>query len=153
MEKLNGILEALISRGYSREDVIKLSSYTDEDFNCLVDIAFDRISEDVVPVKNPVALFIGGQPGCGKSCLSMKIKKEYSNVVEIGIDNYRMYHPNYLKMEKLIKEHWKNRKETINDTPGNDIADFTHLFAGAMTDAMIEKTSKKMLLINFIIFY
>ena len=47
-----------------------------------------------------------------------------------------------LEIEKCIKEHWKNRTETENDTPGNDIADFTHFFAGAMTDKLMEKCSK-----------
>mgnify|MGYP003318895747 CR=1 FL=1 len=43
-------------------------------------------------------------------------------------------------MEKCIRKHWKNRKESINDTPGNDIADFTHWFAGDMTDRLIKKS-------------
>ena len=58
--------------------------------------------------------------------------------MEIGIDNYRMYHPSYLEIEKVIKEFWKNKEETINSSPGNDIADFTHYFAGAMTDRLME---------------
>ena len=36
-----------------------------------------------------------------------------------------------------------NRKESINDTPGNDIANFTHYFAGAMTDKLIEMGKKQ----------
>ena len=63
---------------------------------------------------------------------------EIINAIEIGIDNYRMYHPRYLEIENCIREHWENRKETENVTPGNDIADFTHFFAGAMTDKLIE---------------
>ena len=134
-------LLALIERGYSIDDVVDLSTYTEEELNSAFETAFNHISKNCFPVDDKTAIFIGGQPGCGKTILSMELKNKMGNVIEIGIDNYRMYHPRYLKMEKCIKEHWKNREENINDTPGNDIADFTHVFAGAMTDKLIEKCS------------
>lgn len=139
---MNSRLLALIERGYSKDDVIKLSSFTDEELNYACDIAFEHISRDCMPEDNKFVIYIGGQPGCGKTVLSMDLKNKIGNIVEIGIDNYRMYHPRYLEIEKCIRQHWKNRKENINDTPGNDIADFTHFFAGAMTDRLIEKASK-----------
>lgn len=138
---MNSRLEALINRGYNKEDVIRLATFTEEELEFASTAAFKHISRDCTKVNNPSCIFIGGQPGCGKTVLSIDIKNNVKNAVEIGIDNYRMYHPHYLEIENYIKEHWKNREENINDTPGNDIADFTHLFAGAMTDKLIEKVS------------
>lgn len=140
---MNNRLEALIKKGYPREAVIKLSSFTDEELEYASKCAFEHISRNCSPASNPSAIFIGGQPGCGKTVMSMNLKNEMENIIEIGIDNYRMYHPRYLEIEKYIKEFWKGKKETVNDTPGNDIANFTHYFAGAMTDKLIEMGKNK----------
>lgn len=138
---MNSRLLALIERGYSKEEVLKLSSFTDEELNYACDVAFEHISRNCTPAQDKYVIYIGGQPGCGKTVLSMDLKNKIKNIIEIGIDNYRMYHPNYLEIEKCIRNHWKNRIENINDTPGNDIADFTHFFAGVMTDRLIERAS------------
>ena len=135
---MNSRLEALINRGYPKDIVLKLSSFTDEQLEYASKMAFEHISRGCIKEENPSAIFIGGQPGCGKTVMSMKLKNELKNAVEIGIDNYRMYHPNYLKIEKLIKDFWKDKIPSDNSTPGNEIADFTHYFAGAMTDKLIE---------------
>ena len=140
---MNSRLESLIKRGYPKELVIELSNFTPEELEYASKSAFEHIARNCTSVKNPSAIFIGGQPGCGKTVMSMDLKNKIQNIIEIGIDNYRMYHPNYLKMEECIKEFWKNKEESINDTPGNDIADFTHYFAGAMTDKLIEMGKNK----------
>lgn len=139
---MNSRLQALIDRGYSKEDVIRLSSFTEDDLNYAVIFAFKHLSEGCQKVLNPKTIYIGGQPGSGKTVLSMELKNMYKNYVEIGIDNYRMYHPNYLRIEKCIKKYWEGKHESVNSSPGNDIADFTHFFAGAMTDRLIELCSK-----------
>ena len=130
----------LIDRGYSSEDIINLCGYSDEQFKTIANIIISSISTGCKKVKNPKCIFIGGQPGCGKSTISIKLKDTFINdgAIEIGIDNFRSYHPNYLMMEKIINNHWKNRKRTKNDSPGNDIADFTHKFAGDMTDYLVD---------------
>ena len=135
---MNSRLAALINRGYDLDEVLMLASYTAEELKYTSECAFEHISRNCTPVNNPSAVFIGGQPGCGKTVVSMNLKNKVGNAIQIGIDNYRMYHPRYLEIEECIKRHWINRIETENDTPGNDIADFTHLFAGAMTDELIE---------------
>lgn len=135
---MNSRLEALIKRGYKEEDVISLATFSDEELEYASRCAFKHISRDCNSVINPISIFIGGQPGSGKTVMSINLKNKIENLVEIGIDNYRTYHPRYLEIEDCIRNHWRNRVETINDTPGNDIADFTHLFAGAMTDKLIE---------------
>lgn len=134
--------KSLIDRGYSR-GVVESLCYLDE--NKLKEIE-DRIYNDIIigasSVSKPYVTYIGGQPGSGKSVISMRLKR-ISNAVEIGIDNYRMYHPNYLSIEKTIRAHWKDREVTFNDSPGNDIADFTHNFSGMMTDRLIDRVSKE----------
>ena len=148
---MNSRLVALVNRGYDVNEVLRLASYTDEELKFASECAFEHISRDCESVDNPSAVFIGGQPGSGKTVVSMKLKNKFENAVQIGIDNYRMYHPRYLEMEECIKRHWVNRVETENDTPGNDIADFTHLFAGAMTDELIDmaKNEKYNLLLEW----
>ena len=140
---MNSRLESLINKGYPRELVFKLASFADEELEYASKCAFEHISRNCNPVDNPTAIFVGGQPGCGKTVMSMDLKNQMENVIEIGIDNYRMYHPKYLEIEKTIREFWKDKKESINDTPGNDIANFTHYFAGVMTDKLIEMGKKQ----------
>ena len=140
---MNSRLEALINRGYSRDVVENIAVFTEQELAYASECAFKHISRNCTPVNNPNAIFIGGQPGCGKTIMSMNLKNEIRNAIEIGIDNYRMYHPRYLEIEKVIRNFWKDKKETVNDTPGNDIADFTHFFAGAMTDKLIEMGKDK----------
>lgn len=135
---MNSRLEELIKKGYPREVVLELSSFTDEELEYASKSAFEHISRNCNAVDNPSVIFVGGQPGCGKTVMSMNLKNKIGNIIEIGIDNYRMYHPKYLEIEKCIREFWKDKVETINDTPGNDIANFTHYFAGIMTDKLIE---------------
>ena len=96
---MNSRLQALINRGYPRDIVIKLASFTDKELEYASNSAFNHIARNCSKVTNPSAIFIGGQPGCGKTVMSMKLKNEIKNAVEIGIDNYRMYHPNYLEIE------------------------------------------------------
>ncbi len=133
----------LVKRGYSLEEVVKLCSYTKEEINDVVLAIIARITLNCKKVANPTCTFIGGQPGVGKSSASMRTKLSdiENSVVEIGIDNYRMYHPHYLEMEEAIRNHWNNRVQTEDDTPGNDIADFTHAFAGEVTDLITDRLS------------
>lgn len=134
-------LQSLIDRGYEESEVLNLAMHTDKELENAVNSAFNYITRGCVPSDDRRIIYIGGQPGCGKTVMSMKLKDKINNIVEIGIDNYRMYHPKYLEIEKCIKKHWNGRMENVNDTPGNDIADFTHVFAGAVTDKLIEKCS------------
>lgn len=139
---MNGRLQSLIDRGYDKDLVLELASYSPEELDYFSDCALESSAKGCNPsLEEPVAIYIGGQPGCGKTTVSMNLKKIYSDIVEIGIDNYRTYHPNYLRMEEAIRKHWEGRVVTENDTPGNDIADFTHMFSGEMTDEVIRKAT------------
>ncbi len=133
----------LVNRGYDIDVIRHLCNYTEEEVKDAVDAILARITLNCNRVSNPTCTYIGGQPGVGKSSTLMRTKLNYleDGVVEIGIDNYRMYHPRYLEMEEEIKKHWANREQSENDTPGNDIADFTHSFAGEVTDLLVDRVS------------
>ena len=73
---MNNRLQSLIDRGYSKDEVLELSSYSEEDIEYAVEKAFDHISRNCNKVSNPEVFYIGGQPGCGKSVFSMKIKNQ-----------------------------------------------------------------------------
>lgn len=134
---------SLLSRGYSREDLLRIKNFSDEEVTNIFKLIVSRITKGCEKSSTPKCIFVGGQPGCGKTTFSMLYNAMYNNkYVEIGIDNYRMYHPHYLEIEDIIRKHWVGRVETENDTPGNDIADFTHSFAGMMTDLLIDELSK-----------
>lgn len=137
--------QALVDRGYSESEVRRLASFDERLLEPISDNIIFRITRNCKRVDNPTCVFLGGQPGCGKTSASMNLKAtsfKENGIVELGIDNYRTYHPNYLEIEEKIKDHWKDRVATENDSPGNDIADFTHNFAGIMTDILTDKISK-----------
>lgn len=138
INKLSSREKALVDRGYDVDDVIRLSYFSEEQAKDAAEIIYSRITNGCASVDNPICIYLGGQPGCGKSTVSMTIKETFNlgGIVEIGIDNYRTYHPNYLEIERAIKKHWEGKTTTDNDSPGNDIADFTHNFAGRMTDIL-----------------
>lgn len=139
---MNSRLQALVDKGYSYDDVLRLASFTEEELNYAAQRAFEHITHNCNKTSNPIVIYIGGQPGSGKTILSMQLKNSLTDFVEIGIDNYRMYHPRYLEIENYIRNFWKDKTESINDTPGNDIANFTHLFAGEMTDRLTDMCSR-----------
>ena len=134
----------LIERGYDENIVKELSTFNMEDAYKIRDmVVLDLIKEASIS-DNPVAIYIGGQPGCGKSTMLRAIKEEKNNIVCIvGLDNYRIYHPNYKKIEEVINEYWKDKKETIDSSKGNDIAAFTSNFAGIVSDLIIEDLTDK----------
>ncbi len=136
--------ELLISRGYNYQDVIELCSFDVNNLELIVQRIFDDIKKDCKMVNNPISIFIGGQPGSGKSVEAYRIKNNFNDdgIIVINLDNYRSYHPNYQKMEELIKKHWEGRLETNNDSMGNDIADFTHYFASVVSDKIFKLSSK-----------
>lgn len=135
----------LINRGYDEESVRDLCSFTKKEFDEKKNILIDRLTKKCIRVEDPECIYLGGQPGSGKTTISRELRTNNSNktYVDISLDNYRSYHPHYLEIEELIKKHWENRTETEDDTKGNDIADFTHTFASNMSDALLEEISKK----------
>jgi len=143
MAELSRRSKALVERGYSLDEVIALTSFTEEELDYASMVAFSRISEGAYRVDSPDAVFVGGQPGSGKSSEVMRLKASIGNAVEVNIDNYRSYHPKFIEIEKCIKKHWEGRATSENDTPGNDIADFTHQFVSDISDRLILMAREK----------
>ena len=138
--------QELIKRGYSKEVVEKLCSYDKEYLERISLRLSEELSINCSSIDNPTAIYIGGQPGCGKTTALRKIKDEWENnnvICIIGLDNYRIYHPNYKLMEDEINKMWDGKNETDNESKGNDIADFTSNFAGEVSDRIIDILSNK----------
>lgn len=136
--------KALVERGYQKSDILILTSFNNQDIEEKKRLIMSRITKNCSRTSNPICIFVGGQPGCGKSTISRKLRntKSSNGLLDISLDNYRSYHPNYLEIEECIKKHWEGKKETENDTKGNDVADFTHNFASVMSDAVLDETTK-----------
>ncbi len=131
-------LQLLVERGYPKETVLSLTSFNEEDIKSSSIEIFNNITHNCIPVINPKALFVGGQPGSGKSTFSLNTKRNIQNVVVINLDDYRFFHPNYKEIEKNIIEKWENQTETINNSCGNDMADMTQSFVGVLADKLTE---------------
>ena len=138
---MEDIIQELVQCGYDKDEIASLISYTKKDVDLVSDEILLKDAQNCTLSNNPRAIYIGGQPGAGKSVISMGIKKADSSFVEIAMDNYRTYHPKYDEIEECVKKHWSNRKLSESDTPGNDIAHFTHVFAGEVVDEVIKKAT------------
>ena len=130
----------LISKGYDKELVYKLCSYNESDLENCVNKAINLLTTGVNSVSNPICIYIGGQPGVGKSVLSDKLKRS-SNSVEISMDCCRSFHPNYKEIEETIREFYKDKELSNDINPGHDIALFTQYFAGNMANKLIDRIS------------
>ncbi|MBR3673257.1 MAG: zeta toxin family protein [Clostridia bacterium] len=72
------------------------------------DSIYKRIESEVFrnseKEKNPVAIIVGGQPGCGKGAVIAYSKKQIENankdVVIITTDEYKPYHPDAIEIAK-----------------------------------------------------
>lgn len=137
--------QSLIQKGYSLEDVLRLTFFTETQAQQISSSIFNSLTSNLTRVEHPVCYFLGGQPGAGKSTAASMMKDKFGNdgAIEIGIDNYRSFHPNYLEIEDCIKKHWENKKPDETYSPGNDIADFTQSFAARISDLLTDKAINK----------
>lgn len=130
----------LLEKGYSIDTIMSLCRYKEEELNNAVNRAVDVLTSGVSSVNNPKCIFIGGQPGVGKSVLSDKLKRS-SNSVEISMDACRSFHPHYKEIEDTIREFYKNKTLSKENNPGHDMALFTQYFAGNMANVLTDKIS------------
>lgn len=130
----------LVNKGYDKDTVLKLCRYSAEEMDYALNEAIGLLSTNVRSVNNPSCIYIGGQPGVGKSVLSDKLKRS-SNSVEISMDACRSFHPNYIEIEETIREFYKDKELSSDVNPGHDIALFTQYFAGNMANMLIDRIS------------
>lgn len=132
--------QELVDKGYDKAIVLTLCRYTNEELESCVNKAINLLTNNVSSVIKPKCIYIGGQPGVGKSVLSDKLKR-CSNSVEISMDACRSFHPHYKEIEDTIKEFYKDKSVSSDLNPGHDIAAFTQYFAGNMANMLIDKIS------------
>lgn len=137
---MSGKEQELIDKGYDRDLVYKLCDFSNEELEDCINIAVDILTENVSVVENPKCIYIGGQPGVGKSVLSDKLKKS-SNSVELSMDACRSFHPRYKEIEDTIKNFYEGKELGEDVHPGHDIALFTQYFAGNMANELIDRIS------------
>lgn len=143
MTEFTGRENALVLRGYSTNDVLGFSRVSEAEIEAAAAIIFRELTKDVMPSDAPVCYYVGSQPGSGKSTLIRHIKagRLGSEFVNLAMDDCRTYHPRYDELEDLIERHWNGRKESPDDMPGSDIADFTQYFAGHVVDLLEDMVS------------
>lgn len=102
-----------------------MDTYTKEDLEKAILEVYKKLKSKKTPVEIPEAYILGGQPGSGKSSLTIMIEKKMeNNIISINGDDYRAYHPNYLSLVKYY---------------GNNFVDHTAEFSGKVTEGLIEK--------------
>ena len=134
---------SLIERGYDENFIVSISEFSEDEVNNVAMKIFKEISINCDVTDKPRCIFVGGQPGSGKSTRIDEITNNFSsNIIVVDMDLYRSYHPKYEWIIDAINKHWKNREITSDDSPGNDLADFTHQFAGKVSDKLVDLASE-----------
>ena len=79
------------------EELVKnLNTYTEVDINNVALNEFKKASFNCDVINNPTCIIVGGQPGSGKSTRINEIIDSFdNNIIDINMDLYREYHPNY----------------------------------------------------------
>lgn len=130
-------LQALINKGYDRDLVIHLSSFSEIDINSNIDLLMDEAKDKAKPSTAPHIYFVGGQPGSGKSSAMNRISEMESNfgVVNVEMDAYRTMNPKINDIKKTIFNYYKD-KDFPNKTElmSSDLVAFTQGFADAVAD-------------------
>ena len=100
---------------------------SEEQFQQTYIIIKSKLIKNKTPVSSPIAITLGGQPEAGKSNLYEIAKKRFANnIVELDLDQFRIYHPYYWQIKKIY-----GKKDTIKTNP----------FAFKMVDILIEEFS------------
>lgn len=87
-----------------------MNDYTPEEFERQYKLIYDSIVKDGVPQKNHAVIFLGGQPGAGKSHFYSN-SDDLSGYIVIDGDQYRKYHPRYDNISKYDMENYANRTQ------------------------------------------
>ena len=133
LKKLNNFKKSFLE---NKEKEKKLKNYlvnnnelllSEEEFKNAYQILKVKLTKNKHPVKYPIAITLGGQPGAGKSNLYDIARKRFSNnIVELDCDAFRIYHPYYKQIKKIF---------------GKDDAIKTNPFVFKVVDLLIEELS------------
>jgi len=76
---------------------------SEEEFNQVYQEIKQIAIKNKKPVKFPICITLGGQPGSGKSNIYNIAKKRFSNnIVEIDCDAFRAFHPYYNQIKNVF---------------------------------------------------
>ena len=67
--------ESLVIRGYDYNAVKELCFFNDEVINQVSNRIYHELISDCYRVNNPICIYLGGQPGSGKSVYAHKLKR------------------------------------------------------------------------------
>lgn len=87
-----------------------MNDYTPAEFERQYKLIYDSIVKDGVPQKNHAVIFLGGQPGAGKSHFYSK-RDDLNGYIVIDGDQYRKYHPRNDDIAKYDLENYANRTQ------------------------------------------
>lgn len=108
----------------------ELSAYTTQELNAVAAALITSLTYPpaIAPATRPQAVLLGGQSGAGKTALHDVFKGRFANnVIVINGDEYRSFHPRFRQLKKLY---------------GDDYVLHTAAWAGAMTEALIDRLSR-----------
>lgn len=142
MDRYTDKFEYLVDNGYDRQILDKYFYVDDEVINSVVNEIFNDFVNDCMPISKPNCLIVGGQPGCGKSCYCNNFLESNSNYIYVNLDNYRVFHPYYDEIRKMIINKWGDADGISEKSPSNDLANITHYFVVRVNDLLVEKLSK-----------
>lgn len=103
-------------------------NYTKAELNEQVEVLYRRLTQGKTSSVNPRAILTGGQPGSGKSSIVRLVNRKDNNFIFLNTDEFRDSHPHYTEIQKEY---------------GSDHPKHTAQWAGAITEALIERLSKE----------
>ena len=87
-------------------EIERLKKFTEADSVRITEKIWKHIlstNKNLTPVTNPEGIITGGTPGAGKSVLVELAKERLNNnLLVIDGDQFRRYHPNFAKLQKLV---------------------------------------------------
>jgi len=102
---------------------------SEEEFNQAYQEIKQKVTKNKKPVKFPICITLGGQPGAGKSNIYNIAKKRFSNnIVELDCDAFRVFHPYYNQIKNIF---------------GKEDAFKTNPFVFKAVDLLIEELSEE----------
>lgn len=103
-------------------------NYTEYELTQQIEAYCRDLIRNKMPAANPRAILTGGQPGSGKSSIEKLVATKNDNFIFLNADEFRNSHPHYMEIQKEY---------------GSDHPKHTAQWAGAITEALIERLSKE----------
>ena len=104
----------------------KKYAFSETEYQAAFRSVLDGITKNVALKKNHAVLFLGGQPGAGKSTF-YNMDNNFSDYIVINGDNYRIHHPYYRDIVRNSRE---------------QMAELTQQFINRVVEDLIAELSK-----------